>query len=160
MASTGTMPTWTVTVRLDAAAASLDDLVTALDALESASPAGSLAGDGVRLRLTVTVPTAAEALDKGLARLWAAVEPTPLATARPVSITVTEDTTESGLGLDELELAGVEEVAEILDLSPTSARELAASARFPDPICELAQGPVWSRGRIERYRERLDAMSG
>lgn len=153
---------WAVTVQLRAPSAPLEALATLLDALAGHAPAGSFAGDGVAVRLTVSAAGVEAATREGLARLRDASAGTVLADAPAVGLSAVEESTEPSrfaLALDGLELAGVEEVAELFELSPTQVRDLMASPRFPEPIAQLAQGPVWLRSHLERYRERLQALS-
>lgn len=151
---------WTLTARISAPSAPLDVLVAILDALDSAEPAGSLTSDGITVRFTVVATKTEEAFTDGVARLREAAESTSLAGAPLESAGVARSDAElAPLSAQDVALAGVDEVAELLDLSRSQVLELSESPRFPEPITHLAQGPVWSRGRVERYVERLEAMS-
>lgn len=57
-------------------------------------------------------------------------------------------------------LAGISEVATILNVSRQRASQLAGSARFPEPICDLAAGPVWLRSAIVSFSESWERQPG
>lgn len=54
---------------------------------------------------------------------------------------------------DEIRLAGLAEVAELLGVSKRSASRYANRHDFPQPIARLAAGPIWHAGEIEAWAE-------
>jgi hypothetical protein len=62
-----------------------------------------------------------------------------------------------------LELVGVHEAAELLGISKAALADRRRSTRFrtkpefPEPIVELACGPIWLKRDVEEYRRRWDA---
>lgn len=62
---------------------------------------------------------------------------------------------------DALDLAGLAEVAEALDVSRRTARRYAARDEFPAAIANLATGPVWRRREVIDWgREHLPLPKG
>lgn len=57
-------------------------------------------------------------------------------------------------------LAGISEVAAILHVSRQRASQLADSTTFPEPLCELAAGPVWLRSAILSFSETWERQPG
>ncbi len=53
-----------------------------------------------------------------------------------------------------LVLVGVKEAAEILGWDPRRVATYRSRGSFPEPIAELAMGPVWTRSQIEGYKNR------
>src|SRR4051812_5708759 len=51
----------------------------------------------------------------------------------------------------EAELLGLAEAAELLGLSKPAAARRRKAADFPEPVTELACGPVWTRDQIVGY---------
>jgi hypothetical protein len=59
-----------------------------------------------------------------------------------------------------LDLVGLAEAAEILELKRAAVSERRRRhASFPEPVAELACGPVWFQAQIEHYR-RTEALLG
>ncbi len=157
----GTARSWTVTVRLRGTVSSMDELDEALAAVTATAPAARVDAEGVEVRVTVEADTVEQALHLGVSRTRAAIVDTVLGDAPVVGGTVAEERLDPrAVAGDAPPLMGVDEVAELLDLSRTQVRELLESPRFPEPLAHLAQGPVWLRAHLERYRERLEARSG
>lgn len=52
------------------------------------------------------------------------------------------------------QLVGVREAAEILGWDPRRVATYRSRGSFPEPIAELAAGPVWTKRQIERYRKK------
>jgi predicted DNA-binding transcriptional regulator AlpA len=50
-------------------------------------------------------------------------------------------------------LVGMDEMAAFLAVSPATAERLVRSPGFPRPTAEVAGGPVWASGDLERWRE-------
>ena len=51
-------------------------------------------------------------------------------------------------------LAGVAELAELLQITPSSLADRRRNATFPKPIAQLRCGPIWDLDDIEDYLER------
>lgn len=58
------------------------------------------------------------------------------------------------------ELVGVAEVAELAGVTKQRASKIADNAGFPDPMAELAAGPVWAKDAVERFLERWERKPG
>jgi hypothetical protein len=58
------------------------------------------------------------------------------------------------------DLIGTQEVREMLGLSRQRLHELKSGGRFPEPLVELASGPVWLRPAVERFIESWDRRPG
>lgn len=56
-------------------------------------------------------------------------------------------------------LCGTHEAAEILRVSKQRIGQLRSDPRFPDPLAELACGPIWNRTVIEEFA-RLERPTG
>lgn len=56
--------------------------------------------------------------------------------------------------------AGAAEVTKVLGVSKQRLAELRLKALFPDPVCELAAGPVWDLSAIESFLERWPRRPG
>lgn len=152
---------WTVTVRLGAAVPSMAELNEALAALEATTPTARLDAEGVEVSFTVEADTIEQALRLGVERTRAAAVNTPLSDAVVVGGAVAEERRDPrAVPGDTPPLVGVDEVAELFEISTTQVRDLLDSPRFPQPLARLAQGPVWLRAHLERYRVHLEARSG
>lgn len=53
-------------------------------------------------------------------------------------------------------LAGLSEAAEILGWDKRRVSTYRKRGAFPEPIQQLASGPIWTRKQIENYRDALD----
>jgi hypothetical protein len=60
----------------------------------------------------------------------------------------------SRLGVMSPELAGLAEIAELLDVTKNTAMKYSRRADFPQPIDRLASGPVWRRTSVERWAKK------
>jgi hypothetical protein len=61
---------------------------------------------------------------------------------------------------EKLDLVGVKEAAEILGWDPRRVATYRSRGSLPEPVAELASGPVWLREQIEEYkREREGKQS-
>lgn len=52
-----------------------------------------------------------------------------------------------------LDLVGMKEAGEILDWDVRKISTYRKRGVFPEPLLELAMGPVWSKEKIEEYRD-------
>jgi hypothetical protein len=57
-------------------------------------------------------------------------------------------------------LVGTAEVAELLGVSRQRIHELRKADRFPEPMIELAAGPIWLRPAIEKWDAERDRRPG
>jgi hypothetical protein len=64
---------------------------------------------------------------------------------------MTEEFQEAQLAMEPEEYLGVSEVAEMLHVSKQRVSELHGRPGFPEPIADLASGPVWRRSQLERF---------
>jgi hypothetical protein len=55
------------------------------------------------------------------------------------------------------ELIGVKEAAEILGWDTRRVTTYRSRGSFPEPVTELAMGPVWTREQIENYKREKTA---
>lgn len=58
------------------------------------------------------------------------------------------------LGVRDGELAGLAEVAELLEVTKRTALSYSRRPDFPEPLDRLAAGPVWRREDIEEWAAR------
>ena len=56
-----------------------------------------------------------------------------------------------------MELVGLTEIAEMLDVSRQLAHVWAVGEDFPEPVAVLAQGRVWKRAQVLKWAERAGA---
>jgi hypothetical protein len=54
-----------------------------------------------------------------------------------------------------MELVGLKEIAEILNVSKQRAAQLAARPDFPQPLGEISAGRIWKRSDVERWARRM-----
>jgi len=62
--------------------------------------------------------------------------------------------------LERLQVVGLAEVAELLDVSKRTATRYTARPDFPEPAAELAMGPIWLRADVERWSSRSPVRRG
>lgn len=58
------------------------------------------------------------------------------------------------------ELVGVAEIADILGVSRQQGSQMSHRKGFPDPIAELACGPIWTRSSIEAFKKTWNRTPG
>lgn len=51
-------------------------------------------------------------------------------------------------------LVGISEIAAMLDVSEPAAHDVVARSGFPEPLAELAAGPIWAKPAIDNFIER------
>jgi len=54
------------------------------------------------------------------------------------------------------ELVGLKEAAQILGWDPRRVATYRSRGSFPEPVAELAAGPLWTRQQIEEYKKQYD----
>jgi hypothetical protein len=55
------------------------------------------------------------------------------------------------------DLIGLKEAAEIIGWDPRKVATYRSRGSFPEPIAELAMGPVWRKSQIEKFKEKKNA---
>lgn len=55
-------------------------------------------------------------------------------------------------------LAGVAELAALLGVSKQRVTQLAKTKRFPEPLADLAAGPVWDLADVEAWARETGRM--
>lgn len=129
-----------------------------VEELAEYSPAVGGRGNRIGVTLSVEASTDRQAFD----RAHAALRQVLGSSSKTVDVRVqTVDELERELEAPAVPaLAGISEVAEILGVSRQRASELAGSAAFPQPICDLAAGPVWLRSSILSFNENWERRPG
>lgn len=139
-----------------------DELELVGEALVEYYPAVA-GGPSLEARMTVESDLAEEALARAVGLYEAAVQQ---ALGERVDVVSVEVMTvarleEDLLGLDDREvLLGVAEAAEFLGVSKTRVGNLREQSYFPEPVQELASGPVWRRIDLKGFERRWDRRSG
>ncbi len=57
-------------------------------------------------------------------------------------------------------LVGLAEVAALLEVSKTRASQLRSRPDFPNPLAELASGPIWDKAMLLRFIEEWPRKAG
>jgi predicted DNA-binding transcriptional regulator AlpA len=57
-----------------------------------------------------------------------------------------------------VELVGLKEIAEMLQVSKQRAGQLAARADFPEPLGEISAGRVWKRSEVEEWARAVGRL--
>jgi predicted DNA-binding transcriptional regulator AlpA len=144
---------------LDVADSRVEDFV---DALAGAS--GIVSVDQHRWAATVTVEagTAGLAVEQGSALISSMAVQFRLPTWPVERIEAVEaDRQDSGLQVSNFpDIVGMSEAASLLGISRQRVHELRKAGRFPEPMVELAAGPIWLRPAIEAFNERWDRRPG
>lgn len=149
--------------RLDAG--ELEDAVDrALDELQPhAGVMGADASGGVySLRICVDADTPQKALAEAT-RIWKTTARSaglPLWEASEVEVIDFEQMVEALSRPLNPELVGIAEVAEVLGVSKQRANQLVKGARFPQPVANLAAGPVWTKPAVLRFNETWTRTPG
>lgn len=60
--------------------------------------------------------------------------------------------------LRDVDLMGLKEIAELLDVSIQRAHQLAAANGFPEPLGETSAGRVWRRADVEKWAKRTGRL--
>jgi hypothetical protein len=154
---------WTVHIEAagdgEVAPESLDDLVDAL-ADHSAVVSGARGRYGAQFDVTASeaaavVPAALEVWATAIRR--AALPAWPI--VRIEAMTVTEQ--EADLATPSFPaLVGVSEAARMLGVSKQRLAQLAARPDFPEPMVDLASGPVWLTSGIRGFERRWPRKPG
>lgn len=150
---------WVVSLDAEIAATFTEELADrVVEELTEYSPA--VGGHGSRIGVTMSVEASTDR--RAFARAHAALRHVLGSRSRIVDARVqTVDQLERELEAPAVPaLAGISEVAEILSVSRQRASELAGSAAFPKPICDLAAGPVWLRSTIVNFNETWERRPG
>jgi len=59
---------------------------------------------------------------------------------------------------ERLDLVGLAEVAQVLDIPRSTARVWRLRGHLPPPLTELACGPIWHRKEIEKWAANEAAL--
>lgn len=112
---------------------------------------GQLApGPGATLSVEASGPDVAARL--AIEAVRKAARSTEISLGRVVRLDVmTEDYQDRWLDQPDEKLVGVSEIAAMLGVSKQRVSELRSSDDFPQPVAELAAGPVWRRSTLERF---------
>ena len=120
-------------------------------------------GPSLEARITVEADSAGEALSRAV-RLYSQAVAEALdeeIEVVAVEVMTAERLEEELLGIDDREvLLGVAETAELLGVSKTRVGNLREQSYFPEPVVELASGPVWRRIDLKGFERRWDRRSG
>ena len=120
-------------------------------------------GPSLEARITVEADSAGEALSRALGFYEEAVRQVLGEEIEVVAVEVMTSSRleEALLGIDDREvLLGVSEAAEFLGVSKTRVGNLREQSYFPEPVQELASGPVWRRIDLKGFERRWDRRSG
>ena len=120
-------------------------------------------GPSLEARITVEADSAGEALSRAVKLYSQAVAEALDEEIEVVAVEVmtAERLDEELLGIDDREvLLGVAETAELLGVSKTRVGNLREQSYFPEPVVELASGPVWRRIDLKGFERRWDRRSG
>ena len=133
-----------------------------LDALGAHAPAVGGGGRRYDAQFSVDAPDVGPALTKAL-RLWrravdvAGLPPWPLVQATVLRA----DELDRQLSQPNLpELVGVSEIATLLGTTRNRAWQVTKKPGFPEPVAELASGPVWARPMVGRFLEEWRRRPG
>lgn len=154
---------WTVHIEAagdgEVAPEQLDDLI---EVLADRNAAISAAGGRYGAQFDVTAAEAAAAV-LAAREVWAAAVGKVGLPAWPIvrieTMTVAEQ--EAELGAPSFpSLVGVNEAARMLGVSKQRLAQLAARSDFPEPMVELASGPVWLTSGIRGFERRWPRKPG
>ncbi len=154
---------WSVLIETEAEGASVDEdqaavLVGRL-VEQLADYGGAVAGDHRGWSARISIETSADidaafrAIEAGRqavvgAALRAGFPPWPVIRAEAIEA----DTFHAELEVVNFpEVLGTTEVSKVLGVSRQRLHELRAQGRFPEPIVELAGGPLWIRASVDRF---------
>lgn len=117
---------------------------------------------GLDAQLSIDADTAAQALAAGQRALDKAVRKAGAPAWPVVRMEVVDaDVFEAELAVPNFpDLVGTQEVTEMLDVSRQRVHELRRAGRFPEPIVQLASGPIWLRPAVEAFLEGWDRRAG
>ena len=154
---------WSVSFAVGAPA-ELEQLEDLLDELMDlhASVSGAPDGSSNGVRFNVEAATWSDALTIGAKAFAKALRAAKLPRG-PIVEASAQEWSHFEADMDRpngLELAGVTEVAEMLDVSRQRVSELARLSHFPPPMYDLAAGPVWAKAAIERFLETWERKPG
>lgn len=138
----------------------LDEL---LGLLETFGPVATLEPDRLSLYLSVEGRSPQPALKSAQAAAQNAMRRTEITSGRtPVGVEIYTDEELDRRNGEPMypEVVGVAEIAGMLSVSKQRVSELARSRRFPDPLYELAGGPIWIRGAIEAFVKTWERKPG
>jgi hypothetical protein len=149
----------------------LEGLEALVEAAERQVEEGSLEGpivsglgdpdEGLGLRVSVTAEDVEEALRRGMLVFRKAVADAGIETLEIAHVEVhTEEALENWLAGPAEEYAGVTEVAKRLGVSKQRVSQLRGMEGFPEPVAELAAGPVWRVSHLQRFIQEWPRRPG
>jgi hypothetical protein len=146
---------WSVTVYWDCEPEVTQDLLFDIAAIGGA--VGGRPGEQrVDTTMTVAGPTAGAAVSRAAERI-AGVAPGRLACAE----VMTTDEADRRLSEPAVpELVGIQEVAELLEVTKQRASSLRRLTSFPRPVAQLASGPIWLRSDLTTFERSWDRRPG
>jgi hypothetical protein len=138
-----------------------DRLWPLLEALEGHSPAAGGGGRRYDAQFNVEAVDAAAAWTKAL-RVWKRAVATAGLPAWPVVhvevLTIAEQ--DRIQALPHPELVGVSEIAGLLGTTRNRAWQVTRKPDFPQPLAELAGGPVWALSMVSRFLDEWRRRPG
>ena len=136
-----------------------EHLATLVEALPGYGVATDDGARALRLAMTVDAATLRQATEAALRESRAAYGSAFGAAGEPVEVRVLPDAEHVGEleRPDELDLVGLAEVAQILDVSRQRAAKVAEThADFPAPVARPAMGPVYTRDSVTAFAQRWE----
>ena len=138
--------------------------VEAVEALEALAggPTFSYGEDRYSFRFTITAPDFVSAIEEGRDLVLKASEQAGLPSWSVAHVEATEWTEFERQLIEPThpDLIGVAELADMLDVSKQRASELARQSTFPQPIAQLASGPVWLEPTVQRFVSEWERRPG
>jgi len=139
----------------DADKMSQDMVLHLLRQLKDASPAVDVEPGRLRLRYSVEASSASAAVDTAL-EIWEKAACNSPGELSEADLTVLEVASEEEAerryeSEAALELLGVAELAEVLQVSKPRARQVAQRPDFPPPVAILAATTVWDGAKVRRF---------
>lgn len=151
------------THRVDAAGVELEESVEELlDRLAKQSPVASMLGDIVSVRITVPAKGPVAALERSLRVIDKALAASGLTTLelKEFHVTSADDLARQIHDATRETYLGVTEVAELFGVSKQRVSELRRSPTFPEPVAEIAAGPVWMGSSLQRFLDAWERKPG
>jgi len=146
----------------------LSDMIERLGGSGTVSSIGGLAG-GVGATFGITLPAVELDDEDALAHVTSVATRIFLTACRDMGVThggiarcdvTTEAYLEREVERPPDRFAGVAELAALFGVSRQRMSELRTRHDFPDPVAELASGPVWSESSLTTFLERWERKPG
>ncbi len=133
---------------------SIEELAPTLELLGAEGAVGAAGGlsGGPGATFSLSEPDAGIAVRRALELFDVACEKLGIAHEGVARVEVmTETYRDRWLEEEPEQYVGVSEIAEILGVSKQRVSELRAKPTFPEPVAELAAGPVWTLSSLKRF---------